>query len=312
MNFQHAGPLAEAASGLANATDRLPTHSVYRSVEARREYLEFYDRIIARLNMPVRGVGVTTRYGHTHLLMGGKREAKPLLLLPGMSICAPMMLEFFEHLAETRLLIAPDCVGQPGLSADIPFDPRDQAYGKWLLDVLDELGIDEIDMIGPSFGGSIALDLAAIDPKRVGKLALITTAGVTPRIPIVTAFTPLFVTWYAYRLFPHRPWLKHIARPMCRNWSPRNLDYLDLVIRTTTYWRHRPAGPFKEGQFKQALRPVFIAFSGRDHLLPFEATREHARKTLPIAQEMVMPLAAHMPSAEDIAPVEPELRKFFA
>jgi len=312
MNFQLAGPLAETASALANATKRLPRHSVYRSLAARREYLEAYDRVVGRLNMPVRGVDVSTRYGHTHLLLGGKREAKPILLLPGMSICAPMMLEFFEYLADTRLLIAPDLVGQPGLSADTPFDPRDQAYGKWLLDVLDELGIDKIDMIGPSFGGSIALDLAAIAPERVGRLALITTAGVTPHIPIVTAFAPLFVTWLAYRVFPHRPWLEPIARRMCRNWSPRNLDYLDLVIRTTAYWRHRPAGPFKAGQFKETIDPVFIAFSGRDHLLPFEPTFEHAHKALPIAKEMVMPLAAHMPSAEDIAPVEPELRKFFA
>lgn len=311
MSLDHSVATSDAASVLASATDPLPRGSIYRSVAARRQFLEAYDRIVARLNIPVRGLSVPTRYGRTHLAIGGKRDAAPILILPGMSICAPMMLEFFDYLAATRMLIAPDLVGQPGLSADRVFSPRDNAYGKWLIEVLDALELDRIDIIGPSFGGSIALDLAALQPKRVGKLALISTAGLTPSMPYLSAYAPLFVTWMGYRYLPYRPMLEPIATAMCRKWEPRNLDYLDLVIRTSSFWRHRPAGMFAAGQFKDTIEPVFIAFSRRDILLPFERTREHARKALPIGQEMVMEQAHHMPGREDAAPIEAELKRFF-
>ncbi len=310
MSIDQAVALPHPARQSARLNDRLPKGSVYRSVAARNEYFDHYDRIVERLSMPVRGMNVPTRFGTTQISIGGTEGAEPLLVLPGMSICGPLMLEFFECLAGDRMLIAPDLVGQPGLSDDRPFTPRDNAYGKWLIDVLDALEIDKIDILGPSFGGSIALDLAALQPRRIGKLALIVTAGLTRSIPYVRVYTPLFVTWFGYRFLPVKSALQTISSPMCRRWEPQNLDYLDLIIRTTSYWRHRPAGVFAEGQFKDVLEPVFIAFSGRDHLLPFKATRAHAHKVLPIGQEMIMPRSAHMPGAADVHPVHDELRRF--
>lgn len=310
MSIDQAVALAHPARRFARLDDRLPKGSVYRSVAARREYFEHYDAIVERLAMPVRTMSVPTRFGDTQISIGGTAEAKPLLVLPGMSICGPLMLEFFHFLAGDRLLISPDLIGQPGLSEDRPFSPRDNAYGKWLIDVLDALEITTIDIVGPSFGGAIALDLAALQPERIGKLALIVTAGLTPSIPYVRVYTPLFVTWLGYRYLPVKSILQAISSPMCRKWEPPYLDYLDLVIRTSSYWRHRPAGVFAEGQFKDVLEPVFIAFSRRDHLLPFKPTRALAHKVLPIAQEMIMPLSTHMPGAADVQPVHDELRGF--
>jgi len=312
MSIDQAIALPHPARDFACTNDRLPKGSVYRSVAARREYFEAYDEIVARLNMPVRAMSVPTRYGSTHISVAGDPASKPLLLLPGMSICGPLMLEFFEFLVADRMVIAPDLVGQPGLSADGVFKPGGNAYGKWLTDVLDGLGIKKIDIVGPSFGGSIGLDFAALHPERVGKMALIVTAGLTPSIPYARVYAPLFITWLLYRYLPYKPILGTIAKPMCRVWEPQNLDYLDLVIRTTNYWRHRPAGVFSQGQFKDSIEPVFISFSRRDHLLPYRRTRERAHKVLPIAREMIMDNSAHMPNLDDVRPVHREIQRFLA
>lgn len=313
MTIDETVSLPYPAAAPARQVDRLPKGSVYRSVAARRTFLAAYDRIITELGFPVRGTTVPTRFGTTHVSIAGDATAPPLLLLPGMSICGPLMLEYFRVLTRDRMVLAPDMVGQPGWSADGDFRPDGNANGKWLLDVLDGLDIDRIDIVGPSFGGATALDLAGLHPERIGKLALIVTAGLTPSLPIVRAFTPLFGSWYLYRYLPSNiALLERLARPMCASWEPGYLDYLDVVVRTSIYWRHRPAGVFAEGQFKSTLDPVFIAFSTGDHLLPYKPTRAHAHKVLPIAQEMIMEHSAHLPNKDDVAPVIAELRKFLA
>jgi len=306
-------PALEAGTGtFAGEASRLPRGSVYRSVAGREEFFAFYDMVCDRLPDTVRARRVMTRYGETHVTFGGTPGKKPLLVLPGMSIAGPMMLEFFDYLWNDRLLIAPDLVGQPGLSADGLFDPSGNAFGYWALDLIDGLEIECIDIVGASFGGSIGLDLAMIAPRRVGKLGLIVTAGLTPRLPYVQIYASMFFSWMTYRYLPVKSLLPAIARPLSRSLSPDNLDYLDLVIRQTAFWRHRPAGPFSKADLDGKLAPVFITFAQNDILFPFASTRPHAQQCVPIAQEHILAGSSHMPSAADVEPVHDALRQYFA
>lgn len=86
------------------------------------------------------------------------------------------------ELAGYRRVVAPDMLGF-GYSER----PSDQLYSKdrWVdhaLGVIDELGLDQVDLIGNSFGSSIALALAIRHPKRVRRLILMGSAGVSFQI----------------------------------------------------------------------------------------------------------------------------------
>jgi pimeloyl-ACP methyl ester carboxylesterase len=81
-------------------------------------------------------------------------------------------------LAEDFRVIAPDMVGF-GYSDR----PKDVTYGldTWadqVVGLMDTLGIDKAHLVGNSFGGSIALRIAAQHPERVGKLVLMGSMGV--------------------------------------------------------------------------------------------------------------------------------------
>ena len=81
-------------------------------------------------------------------------------------------------LAEDFRVIAPDMVGF-GYSDR----PKDVTYGldTWadqVVGLMDTLGIDRAHLVGNSFGGSIALRIAAQHPERVGKLVLMGSMGV--------------------------------------------------------------------------------------------------------------------------------------
>jgi pimeloyl-ACP methyl ester carboxylesterase len=83
---------------------------------------------------------------------------------------------FLGPLAEGRRLIAPS---HPGFGdSDLPdWMDRVSDIAILYLDLLDRIGHAEVDVIGCSFGGWIALELAVLVPHRIRGLVLVAPAG---------------------------------------------------------------------------------------------------------------------------------------
>lgn len=108
-------------------------------------------------------------------------SGSPVLLLhgsgPGVSAYANWRLTM-PALAETRRAIAFD---QPGFGfTERPPGAKYTVDGwtKHVLGVLDAMDLDEVDLVGNSFGGAIALRFAATHPERVRRLVLMGSVGV--------------------------------------------------------------------------------------------------------------------------------------
>lgn len=304
--------IVDLAPRTALADEPLPRDSVYCSPAGRAEFQAYYDKVVARLPFPHRTKTVPTSYGRTHLTIAGNENGKPLICLPGMSIAGPMMLEFFKRHARDRLLIAPDLLGHPGMSEDRRHPKKNHGFGLWLAELLDALGLERADMASTSFGSAFSLDLASIAPERVGKQALIVPAGLTPRLPYVSFYFPFFLSWLVYRYLPYKPVLPTIARPLGRSLTEENYTYLDLVIRQTVFYRHRPAGPFFPKDLKGYREPVFLVTTGHDNLFPRAQTLANARASLEIDEEIFLPDSAHMPGDDEMVEVHERLAAFLA
>lgn len=154
----------------------MPERSIYWSEEGRREVLELYDAAVARLGFPTHSRTVGTRFGQTHLLVAGPEDAPPLVLFQGGNVVNPLTLRWFEPLAREHRVYAPDTVGHPGKSAQNRIPPG-RGYGEWVVDLLDGLGIERADVVGPSFGAGIILRAAAHAPGRLSSAALVVPVG---------------------------------------------------------------------------------------------------------------------------------------
>ncbi|MHA7923827.1 MAG: alpha/beta fold hydrolase [Marinobacter sp.] len=109
-------------------------------------------------------------------------EGFPVMMIhgsgPGVTAWANWRL-VMPKLARNRRVIAPDMLGF-GYSAR----PEDQTYNRerWVehaIGVLDELGLEQVDLVGNSFGGGLALALAIEHPQRVRRLVLMGSVGVS-------------------------------------------------------------------------------------------------------------------------------------
>ncbi len=123
----------------------------------------------------------------------------PVLLIhgsgPGVSAFANWRLVMPE-LAQQRRVLAPDMVG-------FGFTERPAAYRytmqNWVgqaIDFLDALGLEQVDLVGNSFGGALSLALTIHHPQRVRRLVLMGAAGVsfpiTPALDAVWGYEPSF------------------------------------------------------------------------------------------------------------------------
>ncbi len=111
-----------------------------------------------------------------HVWHGGARRGRPLLLLHGFGADALWGWVPQSALAKDRTLIVPDLAwfgrseGTRGA-----WDTRDQARA--MIELLDALDVEEVDVAGISYGGFVALELAAGWGKRVRRLVLIDSPG---------------------------------------------------------------------------------------------------------------------------------------
>jgi pimeloyl-ACP methyl ester carboxylesterase len=113
-----------------------------------------------------------------HLVRTG--SGAPTLLLHGWGASSDLFAATIRGLGDGFDLIAPDFPGFGATEAPpAPWGVGD--YMDWTLAVMDSLGVERANLVGHSFGGRVAIKLAALHPERVAKLVLADAAGIRPK-----------------------------------------------------------------------------------------------------------------------------------
>jgi len=123
----------------------------------------------------------------------------PVLLIhgsgPGVSAYANWRLVMPE-LWKQRRVIAPDMVGFGFTERPAGYQYTMTNWVKQAIDLLDALGLKQVDLVGNSFGGALSLALTIHHPERVRRLVLMGAAGVsfpiTPALDAVWGYEPSF------------------------------------------------------------------------------------------------------------------------
>lgn len=146
-------------------------------------------------------------------------EGNPVILLhgsgPGVTAYANWRL-IIPKLAEQRRVIAPDMVGFGYTERPDGIKYSMEGWVQQTIDLMDALGIEKADLVGNSFGGGLALNLAIKHPDRIDRIVLMGSMGIsfpiTDGLDFVWGYTPSYENMEkAIRMFAYNH--KVIATP---------------------------------------------------------------------------------------------------
>lgn len=172
--------------------------------------------------------------------------------------------------------------------------------------VLDEIGADPIDVIGHSFGATVALRLAIEDPHRIRSLTMFEPVYFAPAM----ADDPAFGARYADITAAHEAAMEAgnheaAARAFNRAWGgagtwdsiPQTTrDYMvqriGFVRDSGPFLIHDSAGLLAPGRFDQATMPALLIRGADSHwMAPVNAA---IARRLPQSENVVLPGLGHM------------------
>jgi pimeloyl-ACP methyl ester carboxylesterase len=144
-------------------------------------------------------------------------DGDPLVLIHGTGGAWQSWLLNLEPLAARHRVIAVDLPGF-GCSARLPAAPDMRQYAASLVELLDQLGLGRVTVLGHSLGGVVAMRFALDHPERTASLVLVDGGGValTPlRLWVVVrmlfVINALFSRRAVVRALVRRPRLRRLA-----------------------------------------------------------------------------------------------------
>ena len=282
--------------------------SIYRSPGGEAELAALYEEALARLGPGCETRLMVTSLGETHVILAGPEDAPPLVVLPGGNFLNPMCLSWFLPLAETFRIHAPDIIGQPGRSAQTRPSAKGDGHARWLVDVLDGLGLGRVPLVGISYGAGLILRLAGLAPERIDKAVLVSPAGIAlgPIWPMIkeTALPALL-----YRASPNQKRLLRAARPILTDLEEPYVRQLGLVYRHVRLDRELPRAATGE-ELAGYESPTLLFAAENDLFFPAERVIPRAGEIIPNLETEILPGGRHVPSREAFARINDRTTAF--
>ena len=223
-------------------------------------------------------------------------DGPPLLFLHGAGGFRPGLV-YLDLLCRHRRVIAPSHPGF-GLSGLADWMDRPDDIAHLYLELLDRLNIGQLDVVGTSFGGWIAAELATMQPHRLRRLVLVAPAGVKTGnrdeldIPDIFALPAdavqrmLYVEPDKFRADPAAMTDEEL-RIMLRNRE-------SLALFAWEPYLHNPKLPHR---LHRVTCPTLLVRGAHDGLISADYIARYAA-LLPDARIVTLPNAAHVPQME--------------
>jgi len=273
----------------------IPSYFPYRSAAARDSYLTFYDALTAK-QWPLAAEErmVPTSYGETFVRVAGPAKAPPLVLLPGAVSTSLMWAPNIKALSEVCRTYAVDQVGDVGRTTCTRPIRRLNDLLVWLDELFDALEPgNRINLMGCSYGGSLAAEYAIHAPQRLSAIILV-APGAT-----VLHLNPQFVMRLALAAISSRRWLRPficwVFADMVRKdpaWLDPMMDQLRLGMRSIQ--RRLPIPPvWRDARWRALTVPALFLVGEHETVYNAHKAVRRLERVAPQVTADIIPAAGH-------------------
>ncbi|MCB4808763.1 alpha/beta hydrolase [Tamlana sp. 62-3] len=297
-------------SSCSNKYDKFKTTPEYinNASATKAAYYEAYNNTLKLWQVPFEELYIPTSFGVAHVIVSGKNNENPVVLLHGMDASSTMWFPNIETLSKNHKVFAIDFILEPGkshLQKDI--DAIEKVVS-WYNEIFDALEIKNFHLIGASRGGWLAVNLALNNQKQIKSLALLSPAQtfswIKPSVDLLKNIVTLFSS--------KEKQLNQLLESMSNN--PANID--------KTYIEQFKLGskiespnklitamkPFSKNELKSLNMPILVLIGDND-VINSTKTIEIAN-TLPKGKGEIIKNAGHFLSIDQADIVNTKLLEF--
>ena len=248
--------------------DRIP---IFRSPEIEVEYNAVYEAALRLWPVPYDEFFVSTRFGDTHVVASGPKDAPPLVLFQPTGAGAIIWYRNAGPLSQHYRIYAIDTIGEVNKSILTHPIKSQQDFIDWIIDLFSGLKIERTDIVGNSFGGFLTLSIAHHLPERVKKAVLISPAA--SFVIMWPSFWHLFIP--AHVIAPRIGSKSMILRSYAWMWQDFPIDDCILQLRNITAInglpRHGPPTVFTDEELQTIRTPILLLIG--DHEMVYKPER---------------------------------------
>ncbi len=272
----------------------------FDSIESKNRVLSIYEQQLQNLPFKYQEMDVSTTYGNTHVIEAGEQGKPALVLVHGTNASAPAVLDAFAALEKNYHIFAIDVIGQPNKSSSIRPNMKGEAYGKWLVEVLNALEVEDVQLVGISFGGFLCMKAAAFDGSRIDKLTLISSAGIAQG-SVFKMYFNAFVPMKKFKKTQKEVYFEKFLESSITDASRWTLQSMKEILLHYTM----DTSPIPKISKREATNihcPMLVFASKQDMFFPGEKVLKRAKKLFPTFNSgHLLAQSLHVPSNSDVA-----------
>lgn len=222
-------------------------------------------------------------YQHCEPNSGQNSGAIPILFLHGWGISAEPYQEVLERLGQEHPVFAPDL---PSFARS-PYNkliPDYKSYATFLVKFLDTLNLEQVHLVGHSFGGGISIAIAALFPERVKSVVLLGSTGI-PTVSVPEIISRRAIEMVAQLFLPELELkLTTIPKVFSHNLLFNTVNLLQALL-LSLYGDLRHLLP-------NVQAPTLLLWSDKDLTEPLSIAQEMAA-TIPNSKLIIVPEGYH-------------------
>ncbi|RFC54028.1 alpha/beta fold hydrolase [Brumimicrobium aurantiacum] len=277
--------------------------SLYKSLEGKSEILGLYDQKLEELNIDYTYQTVNTKFGETNVIVTGNPGNPPILLLHGSNGCAPIALETYPNLSKEFRVYAMDVLAQPNKSAETRLSMKDESYGEWVNELIDQLKLENVILAGFSFGGLIILKTLEFNESKIKEVYLSAPAYIVNGNPIKA----IFKFFIPMKRFMKTKKEKYVEKFLKEVFTDRDEFAIQFLSKVFLHFKmdFTPVPVISSQKALAIQTPITLIAAKNDVMFPGEKMLKRAKKIFPsLKQGSLLKNSKHVQSKSDNLKIE--------
>ncbi|MCB0583008.1 MAG: alpha/beta hydrolase [Phaeodactylibacter sp.] len=258
----------------------------FKSGAGKREIFRLYDQKLQELNIDYQEEDIRTAFGKTRVLNTGDKGRPPLLLIHGANGCAPVALEAYPNLGRHYRVFAVDVLAQPNKSEGERPSMKDDSYGRWVNELIDALGLQQVTLLGFSFGGLIILKTLINDERRIKAAYLASPAYIVNGNPL-KALLRMFLPMRRFMKTKKRKYVEQVVGELFTDRNEFAIQYLSAVFEHFEM-DFTPVPVITKAEAKGITTPITLLAAGQDLLFPGPKMIRRTQRIFPSLREAIL------------------------